>query len=139
MISALLFLQWQSIKNRTLLRFRRLKQPKYLVGAIVGALYFYFYFFRYLFGLSGRRTGFQIGPNPENLVVYESIGAAIFLGAVLLAWVLPHERAALAFSEAEVAFLFPAPITRRGLVHFKLLRSQAAILFTTLVLMLVTN
>ena len=63
----------------------------------------------------------------------------MFLIAVLLAWLLPHERAALAFSEAEVAFLFPAPISRRGLIHFKLLRSQAAILFTTFILMLVTN
>ena len=139
MISALLFLQYQSVKNRTLLRLRRLKQPKYLVGGIVGALYFYFYFFRYLFGLPGRRGGFSVGSSPGNPMLYESVGAAIFFIAVLLAWVLPHERAALAFTEAEVAFLFPAPITRRGLIHFKLLRSQAAILFTTLVLMLVTN
>jgi hypothetical protein len=58
---------------------------------------------------------------------------------ILVAWVMPRERAALAFSEAEVAFLFPAPIDRRGLIHFKLLRSQSAILFTTLILMLVTN
>jgi hypothetical protein len=32
---------------------------------------------------------------------------------VLLAWMIPHERAALTFTEAEVAFLFPAPVTRR--------------------------
>jgi hypothetical protein len=139
MISALIFLQYQSIKNRTVLRLKRLRQPKYLVGGIVGALYFYFYFFRYLFGLPGRRPSLGLGSNPDQLQVYESVGAGIFLIAVLLAWVLPHERAALAFTEAEVAFLFPAPITRRGLIHFKLLRSQAAILFTTLVLMLVTN
>jgi hypothetical protein len=73
------------------------------------------------------------------LALYESLGAGLLLIAVLLAWVVPHGRAALAFSEAEVAFLFPAPISRRGLIHFKLLRSQAAILFTTFVLMLVTN
>src|SRR5262249_51456675 len=58
---------------------------------------------------------------------------------VFLAWIIPHERAALAFSEAEVSFLFPAPINRRGLVHFKLLRSQTAIMFTTFLLTLVTN
>lgn len=139
MISALLYLQCQSVKNRTLLRFKRLRQPKYLVGGIVGGLYFYFYFFRYLFGFGGHRPGLHPGPNPQMPLLYESLGAAIFLIAVLLAWLLPHERAALAFSEAEVAFLFPAPITRRGLIHFKLLRSQTAILFTTLVLMLVTN
>src|SRR5205085_7964459 len=57
----------------------------------------------------------------------------------LLAWMVPHQRAALAFTEAEVAFLFPAPVTRRGLIHFKLLRSQTAILFTTVLLTLVAN
>jgi hypothetical protein len=139
MFSALLFLQYHSIKNRTGLRLRRLKQPKYLVGAIVGVLYFYFYFFRYLFGFSGHRPSMSFGSNPEAQPLYEALGAAIFLIAILLAWVLPNQRAALSFTEAEVAFLFPAPISRRGLIHFKLLRSQAAILFTTLILMLVTN
>ena len=61
------------------------------------------------------------------------------LTILLLAWIIPHQRAALTFTEAEVAFLFPAPISRRGLIHFKLLRSQVAILFTTLLLTLVTN
>src|ERR1700730_14714920 len=139
MIAALFFLQYYSLKNRTLLRFRRLKQPKYLVGGIVGLLYFYFYFFRYLFGLPGRRPALSLGSSPESLALYEAAGAAVFLVAVLLAWLLPHDRAALTFSEAEVAFLFPAPISRRGLGHFKLLRSQAAILFTTLILMLFVN
>lgn len=141
MVSALLYLQYHSITNRLFFRFRRLKQPKYLFGGIVGALYFYIYFFRYLFSLPGsHRSGLAVGSStPGNLALYESIGAAIFLIAILLAWVVPHERAALSFSEAEVAFLFPAPVTRRGLIHFKLLRSQGAILFTTFVLMLVTN
>ena len=139
MTGALLFLQYHSLKNRTLMRLRRLKKPKYLVGAIVGVLYFYFYFFRYLFGLPNRGRGLGIVSHPGNLALFENIGAAMFLVAVVLAWVLPHERAALAFTEAEVAFLFPAPISRRGLIHFKLLRSQAAILFTTMVIMLVTR
>ncbi|HSU56697.1 MAG TPA: putative ABC exporter domain-containing protein, partial [Candidatus Dormibacteraeota bacterium] len=56
-----------------------------------------------------------------------------------LAWIIPHQRGALAFTETEVAFLFPAPVSRRGLIHYKLLRSQTAILFTTLFLVLVTN
>jgi hypothetical protein len=141
MFGALLYLHSRSIVNRLLLRFRRLKEPKYLFGGIVGALYFYFYFFRYLFSLPGgtRRVGGFASGAGTNLALYESIGAALFLIAIVLAWLLPHERTALAFSEAEVAFLFPAPITRRSLIHFKLLRSQGAILFTTLILMLVTN
>lgn len=139
MFLALLYLQVHSLKNRTLVRLKRLKQPKYLVGGIVGALYFYFYFFRYLFGgrISGQRFTQTIAP--ENLVLVESLGALALMGIIVAAWVIPHKRAALAFTEAEVAFLFPAPISRRGLIHFKLLRSQTAILFTTLFLVLVSN
>jgi len=139
MFSALFYLQFQSAKNRVLVRFRRLKQPKYLLGGIVGAAYFYFYFFRYLFGLPGSNRGVSLPSTAELQALYESVAAGILMIIVILAWVLPHDRAALTFSEAEVDFLFPAPITRRGLIHFKLLRSQAAILFTTLMLMLVTN
>ena len=53
MLSALFYLQYHSVKNRTLMRLKRLRQPKYLFGAVVGGLYFYFYFFRYAFGFSG--------------------------------------------------------------------------------------
>ena len=36
MIAALLYLQYHTVRNRLVTRFKRLKQPKYLVGAIVG-------------------------------------------------------------------------------------------------------
>lgn len=141
MIAALFYLQFHSIKNRLVMRIKRLKQPKYLFGAIAGGLYFYFYFFRYVLGLrgGGGRAAFVSGTVPENLALFESLGALIFLAVILFGWVLPNERAALAFTEAEVAFLFPAPVSRRGLIHFKLVRSQIAILFTTMLLTLVTN
>src|SRR5215813_11983368 len=139
MISALLYLQFHSIKNRLLWRIKRMRQPKYLFGAIVGGIYFYFYFFRYFFGFRGGRGSFVSTATPENLALFESIGALIFLGVILLGWLLPNQRGALAFTEAEVAFLFPAPVSRRGLIHFKLLRSQVAILFTTILLTLITN
>lgn len=139
MISALFYLQFHSVKNRLLMRCKRLKQPKYLAGAIVGGLYFYFYFFRWMLGEHGHRglaatEGVTVDPR-----LFESLGALVLFVIVLLAWVVPHKRAALVFTEAEVAFLFPAPITRRGLIHFKLLRSQAGIFFTTLLLAFITN
>jgi hypothetical protein len=139
MISALLYLQYHSIKNRTVMRIKRLKQPKYLLGAIVGGLYFYWYFVRTLFGTPTRGQPLALLGSPENQALFESIGALILLIIVLLAWIIPHQRAALTFTEAEVAFLFPAPISRRTLIHFKLLRSQIAVLFTTLLLTLVSN
>jgi hypothetical protein len=136
MIAALFYLQVQSVRNLVVTRFKRLKQPKYLIGAVAGGLYFYFYFFRYLFrGLGGGQA-----PNgaisSENLPLFESAGALALFITVLLAWLVPGDRAALTFTEAEVAFLFPAPLTRRHLVHFKLIRSQLRILFSTLLLAL---
>jgi hypothetical protein len=139
MISALLYLQYHSVKNRTVMRIKRLKQPKYLLGAVVGGLYFYWYFFRALFFAPGRGQHFALLASPDNQALFESLGALILLIIVLLAWIIPHQRAALTFTEAEVAFLFPAPISRRTLIHFKLLRSQTAILFTTLLLTLVSH
>src|SRR5438874_2284566 len=122
MIAALLYLQFHSVKNRIWMRLRRLKKPKYLAGAIVGGLYFYFYFFRWIF-LGGRGArGFGVPASAESLATYESIGALILFVIVLLGWLLPKERAALVFTEAEVAFLFPAPVSRRTLIHYQLLR-----------------
>ncbi len=138
MIAALLYLQYHSLRNRLSARLKRLKQPKYLAGAIVGGLYFYFYFFRWMLGQGrGRMAAVEAATVDPRL--FESLGALILFVIVLLAWVVPHKRAALVFTEAEVAFLFPAPVSRRGLIHFKLLRSQAGIFFTTLLLALLTN
>ena len=57
------------------------------------------------------------------------IGAAIlFVATIVLSWILPASRAAIAFTEAEITFLFPAPITRRTLVIMRLVKSQFALL-----------
>ncbi len=133
MFTALFYLQYHSFRNRLVSRFKRLKQPKYLFGAIAGGLYFYFYFFRYVSSRGQLLGNFFSG---ANLPLVESFSALALFVIVLLAWLIPHERAALTFSEAEVAFLFPAPISRRGLIHFKLMRSQIRILFTTFFLTL---
>jgi ABC-2 type transport system permease protein len=135
MIAALFYLQWQSFRNRLVTRFKRLKQPKYLVGAVVGGLYLYWYFYRVLLG-GGRRTPGNFAISPEHLILFELGGALALFVIVLMAWIIPHERAALTFTEAEVAFLFPAPVTRRNLIHYKLIRSQWRILFGAFLLAL---
>lgn len=136
MIGALFYLLWNSWRNRLVMRFKRLKQPKYLVGAIVGVLYFGLNFARFFF--SGRSVRPSMpGVPSEATWLLELIAPLILFVIVLLAWLVPHERAALVFSEAEVAFLFPAPVSRRTLIHFKLIKSQIAILFTILIFTLI--
>lgn len=139
MFSALLYLQFHTVKNRTWMRLKRLKQPKYLAGAIVGGLYFYYYFFRHLFMAPPPGGLPSFGTADNNRLFLEAAASLVLLIILAFAWILPSKRAALTFTEAEIAFLFPAPITRRGLIHYKLLRSQAAILFTVLLLTVVTN
>jgi ABC-2 type transport system permease protein len=139
MIGALIYLHAQSIRNRLRARLRRLKKPKYLAGALVGAAYLYFFFFRNVFA-ERQRGGAVLGAvSPESVEFYELLGALVVFVMMLSTWIVPHERAALAFTEAEIAFLFPAPVTRKTLIHFKLLRSQSAIFFTTVLLTLVTR
>jgi hypothetical protein len=129
---ALFYYQRHWWRNRLLTRVRRLRQPKYLFGAIVGGLYFYWYIFHAL-GSGGRGVRFS----PEHQDMAQAIAALFLLVAVLLAWILPHSRAALSFTEAEVAFLFPAPIGRRTLIHFKLLKSQSVIFFSAIFMTLI--
>jgi hypothetical protein len=139
MISALLYLQYHTVLNRTLGRLKRFKDPKYFLWGMVGALYFYFFFFRH-FGVGpAQRALHNQGPVTVGASWSEPIGAAVLFIILLLAWIMPRDRASLAFTEAEVAFLFPAPISRQGLIHFKLLRSQTALLFATIFLTLLTN
>jgi len=56
MLGALVYLRLMSIRNWAVSRVRRLRQPKYLIGAIVGCAYFYYFFFRPMSGAAGPRA-----------------------------------------------------------------------------------
>src|SRR5262245_60219072 len=114
MNAALFYLTYRSFLNGVTTRVKRLRQPKYLIGAILGGAYFYFYFYKFLF-----RGGQPAAPGPQVIsdAVWPTAGAGILLVFTLVvSWVLPGSRAAMAFTEPEIAFLFPAPISRRLLV-----------------------
>ena len=136
MFSALLFLQWQSLRNRFWQRLLRLRNPRYLIGALLGG--------GYLVLVAGQwlgNTGYR-GKSPWSFLptaTWEFVDALALCGLALVVWLIPRERAALVFSEAEIAFLFPAPVRRQTLIHYKLLRSQVAVLFTVFFLTLITR
>ena len=135
-MNALGYLVTRSFVNGITFRLRRLGQPKYLLGAILGAAYFYFYFGKILGGShsplgSRSAAGSAFGPDVA--------AAILFIATVMLSWILPASRAALAFTEAEIAFLFPAPIRRRTLVIMRLVKSQVALLFFSAFMTLITG
>ena len=134
MARALLYLRVTSLIGRITSRLKRLKQPKYLAGAVVGAAYVYFSFLRRAHGTyGGHRPG---APPPgipaDALAFFPDLVALILLIVLVANWAMPR-YASLAFSEAEIAFLFPAPVNRRMLVHYRLLGSQLGIAITALV------
>lgn len=137
-IGALGYLWVRSARNRIASRLRRLRQPKYLIGGIVGLLYLWGFVFRNLIG--GRWSvgggGERLEPPPELWVALEVVGAWGLLLMMAGFWVVPSRRAALDFSEAEVQFLFPAPVSRLGLLNYKLASWQAGLLFTSLMVSL---
>ncbi|PTX98447.1 putative ABC exporter domain-containing protein [Opitutus sp. ER46] len=142
MIRALLYLRLTSFRNWVLWRVRRLRRPRYLVGAVVGVAYLYFFFFRHaLQGPRGRMpAGAMATTFPQQwLPAALAIGGLVLLVVLACAWIVPRARAALGFSEAEIAFLFPAPITRRRLVHYRLLTAQVRTLGASLVMALLSS
>jgi len=138
MTGALFYLQAMVIRNAAAQRVRRLRQPRYLIATLVGIAYFYFVFFRRV-GSPRTGRGTPLESADIGLLVGLSIAAVIMTGRVVYSWIFSADRAALAFTEAEVAFLFQAPVRRRVLVHYKLLKSQIRILFSALLFTVVSN
>ncbi len=138
LIRALAFLQSRSLVNALKVRFRRLRQPKYLIGAVVGLGYMYLWFGRALF--SGWRRGpAELSPPDEVFQFLEALGVVVVFGLLVGTWIFAGERASLRLSEAELNFLLPAPLTRKMLVRFRLIRAQVGTLLSALLLTLFTG
>lgn len=115
---AVVFLWVASARNRVLRQLQRLRQPKYLLGAVVGGLYLYSVFLRRL------GNHWQAGTAPPTAQLFSQFMLTVaMLGTILSAWALGPDRPSLTFTETEVQQLFPAPVSRRGLLHFKLART----------------
>lgn len=142
MAGALLYLRVTSIVGAIKSRVRRLKQPKYMAGALVGIGYFYLTFARRAHAPQYRGGPGASGPRglpdiPVEMVsLFVELGALVLLVVLIVNWLSPRV-ASLTFSETEIAFLFPAPVSRRMLIHYRLLGSQLGIIFSALILTLV--
>lgn len=124
MTSALLYLELHSRANALAGALRRLRQPRYALGAIGALAYLSYFVARPL--LSDDAPGGAIFGGIGSLLTSD-LSALLLLLWIARGWLFGGERAALFFSEAEVAWLFPAPIERRTLVHYRMLKSQIGV------------
>lgn len=131
MSRALLYLSTRTLGNRLVSAARRLRRPRYFISFLVGAAYFYAFALRHW--IDSLRSTRESGGRLPALDQMELIAALLLTAVVVLAWCRPSPPSAVAFSEAEVHFLFPAPLARPALLRWKLLRGQAGLLFGVLV------
>jgi hypothetical protein len=136
MVSASLYILVRSTRNRIAMRLRRLREPRYLFGAVIGAAYLYFALFRPR--RLARRRGGRGAPIPDAVgPLLSRFGASLGGAAVLLmaglVWIFPGTSSLLNFTEAETDFLFPAPVSRRQLLIHRMIRSQFGLLFAAMV------
>src|SRR5690606_34357096 len=118
---AVAYLTIRSAHNRFVRQVRRLKSPRALAALALAGLWAFSLFASPGPGESGRPADFLATETMFRLVVLGTFAGAAFY------WLVGSERRALTFTPAEVDFLFPAPLTRRQLVLYKLLRAQATI------------
>lgn len=121
-LRAFVYLTVTSARNRLRQQLRRVRQPRYAVATVLAIVYLGFFL------LPGWR---HAGSAPAELFLRGDMLLLASVAGLLLAaywWLLGRDSGALAFSGAEVQFLFPAPTTRRQLIQFKLIRVQVVIL-----------
>jgi hypothetical protein len=129
-----LYLTACTIKNRIVRRLRRLRQPRYLAGLVVGLLYLYWFVVRNQLR-AVRRGRFGLDPALLSSLAPDIVVVVAFLLwlALVAVWLLPSSQPAWRFAGAEVQFFYTAPVSRRTLLNYKLLRSQTGILFAVLI------
>lgn len=129
MTNALLYLELQSRANALRGWLSRLRQPRYALGSVAIAAYLWF--------LTRQMAVTDAASRPSrsglDALLTGEFAPGIFFLLIAGGWFFGAERAALPFTEAEVAWLFPAPLSRRTLVHFRLLKSLVSNVFGALV------
>ncbi len=129
---ALVYLLYHHIVGSWRFRLKRLKQPKYLVGTLAVFGYFYLLFV----------GSFSKSIQPKAITQPELAGLMVSLFLTFqfgLIWLLAGRFTGLGFSEAETEILFAAPLTRKELIRYRLLKSQPGILFSSLFLVIIIS
>jgi hypothetical protein len=125
LLSAVAYLSAASLRNRVRVQLRRARSPRTVAAVLAGSVYVWWFLVR------PANAG---GAAALLADAWAPRVAALGLTALAVRWWLAGaDPRALAFTPAEVHLLFPAPVTRRGLVAYKLLRAQLVILANTLI------
>jgi hypothetical protein len=126
---ALTFLVARSAWNRVRLTLRRVRQPRYALAVAAWGLWLTFILANNL--RAGRRA---VGPTGEVSGVAALVLVTLGVVSVAVSWATGREQPLLALTQAEFYLLVPAPLSRRQLVAYRVLRSAAVQLLPMLLL-----
>lgn len=127
MTAAVLFLVRRTIANMVMRSVQRLRQPRYVIGAVLALGYFWWLLFRPDAAVHASRM--RHGAANEAMILFVTVTAFVVLAG---AWALARTSPGLVFTEAEIQFFFAGPVRRRDLIAYKFVRSQLRGLFSAL-------
>jgi ABC-2 type transport system permease protein len=128
-VSTFGYLLLRTARNWILLQLGRLRRVRYLIGLLAGAFYFWLIFFRHV-----QQAGTETTTMRPEMVAFASLFVAL---PIAFWWLGKADPRALAFSGAETQLLFPAPLTRRALILYKLGRGQLPVLLNVAIFTLI--
>jgi ABC-2 type transport system permease protein len=129
-IEAFVYLFTTSLRNRVRRRLSRLRSPRYALALCVGLAYIALLLVRpTTLRSSPRDYALPVGSLSDVLALASTVGLALVAAKW---WLFGAPSGSLAFSPAEVQFLFPAPIRRRDLVLYRVLSVQFALLLSAI-------
>ncbi len=134
----LLELMVRRLRGRLIRGVKLLKQPRYLAGFLVGFAYFAWLLARpFSSGIRiGNRSDFPVLEAAPALTLGVAALVAIL---VALSWLVLPGRPPITLSRAEIHLLFPAPLSRRTLLLYGLLKTQPISLLAATVIAIFTG
>lgn len=124
-LAALAYLFRSSLRNRWRTQLARIRRPRYAFPLILGLLYLALILY--------RPEGYTAPPSPDALPIQRgfALTSALLLAALAAKWwIFGASTAPLAFTPAEIQLLFPAPLRRRDLILYRLIRVQFSMLIS---------
>ena len=128
-MSPLLYLAWRSLRGRVVGWLRLMKQPRYLVGTLAGATWVALFALRPMLQIDRDAALDQVENLSEWVPLLEFSSALLLLILVSLWWLWPYGKALVELTETELHLLLPAPLRRRHIIQYAVLRSQWSVLF----------
>ncbi len=120
---------WRSLLGRVTGWLRLMKQPKYLVGTLAGVAWMGMFALRPVLRANrAAALGNRVEDVMEWLPTLEMTAALALLVCLSLWWLWPFGKASLELTETELHLLLPAPVRRRHLIQYAMLRNQWGVL-----------